>query len=157
MRATLRGTLKAKTIVAVLSCLISISAFAQDAKKEAVENTDPKELKQGVVASSGKSGASSLSVEAETGDSEPGGEASPVSASVNKVGRGKCEAKFTNKSEQSSYAVRYRVTGVAANGRESFRRVFSATLGPKKSSSQSFSCKEDLNLSVELVSGKKIS
>lgn len=156
MTHTLQRSIKAQAAVAILSCLISFSAFAQDAKKE-VENTDPKELKTGVVASSQKSGASSLAIESETGDSAPGGEASPVSASISKIGRGKCEARFINKSEQSSYSVRYRATGSDANGRESFKRVFSATLGPKKSSSQSFSCRDDLNLSVELVSGKKIS
>lgn len=156
MRHTLQSAVKTKTIVAVLSCFITLTAFAQDAKKEE-ENTDPKVLIKGVVASSQKSGASSMAVESNTGDSEPGGEGSPISASVSKIGRGKCSATFLNKSEQSTYSVKYRVVGVGANGSESFRRIFSATLGPKKSSSQSFSCKEDLNLSVELVAGKRVS
>lgn len=125
-------------------------AVAQPKEKEAPP------LRKGVIASSGKF-ARSASVDLSSDDKAAGGEEpSPISASVTRIKSELCEVTVKNTAEKGSYSISYTVVGTRSSGSQSLRRPYSATIGAGKSTSNTFSCDKDLNLSVVLNSGRKI-
>ncbi len=128
----------------------SADAAAQPKEKEAPP------LRKGVIASSGKF-ARTASVDLSSDDKAAGGEEpSPISASVTRIKSELCEVTVKNTAEKGSYSISYTVVGTRASGSQSLRRPYSATIGAGKSTSNTFSCDKDLNLSVVLNSGRKI-
>ena len=153
---TARGTTPGTTEQAVPE--VAPGAAATSSPEAAVQ---PKEkeappLRKGVIASSGKF-ARSASVDLSSDDKAAGGEEpSPISASVTRIKSELCEVIVKNTAEKGSYSISYTVVGTRASGSQSLRRPYSATIGAGKSTSNTFSCDKDLNLSVVLNSGRKI-
>lgn len=139
----------------VIACLLisTTQAFsqAQAGGEVSSEKDKPKTLKPGVVASFGNVGKVAA---VDANSAGPGDDISPVLGSVS-YNNGECIATLSNSSE-ASYSVSFAVVGTGVNGRQSFRRTYVATVGPKKSITRSGSCKATDNVSVQITSGKKI-
>ena len=123
-------------------------AEAKDAKPEEV-------VKTGVIASAGNYAHGDQTISSDSSGAAPGDVASVITASVNNVGRGECKVTINNTSEENGYSVSYRVTERNARGSKVGGKGFSASLSAKESKSNTFRCRDDSVLQVELRSARK--
>lgn len=134
---------------------LPLSSYAESSEDEGKK--DNKEVvKTGTIASSSRLGAKSKgAVETEVSDgSIPGDKPNVIQASVSTRGKGYCDVKVLNVSEENSYSVSFNVIGRDKKGAKVINQSFSASLSPKGQTVKQVECR-DYSMEVLLRSAKK--
>lgn len=129
-----------------------------DGDKAAAEGEKPKEktkLEPGVIASFGEY-QGEATVDVNTSLEVLGDEASPIQASVQRLGGDRCKAILANASKKDSWSVRYRIIGTRG-GRRVVSKSFSGRFRPGEEKTHELRCDKDVNMAVEIRGGKKAS
>jgi hypothetical protein len=134
---------------------ISKEKTEEEMAAEKAKEAKFKVLKPGVIAGYGTV-LEDTAVQADTSNSVPGEEASPISGGISKGKNGRCNVVLTNSHEKKSYSVSFSVVSSTGSGGSGTSRGYSATLPPKKSITREVPCKEDENMQVVLRSGKQL-
>lgn len=128
------------------------AAAATEKPAEVVKEPEEK-VHTGTIASSGRFGTTG-GVDVDSSGASPGDEVSVVSASIVRKSKNECVAKLNNNGKKT-YSVSFTVIGEDRRGNKVISRTFSGSVAPKGTlERQVNSCREDLNLSVQLNSAK---
>lgn len=146
---------KARILCGVSAMLLAfLAAFPAAAQESSDEQKSEEKVKLGVIAGSSRVG-NTAHVDAEVGGSVPGEEENPISASVSRTGRERCEIRVSNMSKENSDSVSYVFKALNESGAVVQRKSYSSSLKPGEADSQSLSCRPGLNTLVELTSATK--
>lgn len=159
------------SLLASLTLLFIPSGFAQDASggvaagtstsvssEEVVRTKSDKKVekvKVGTIANSGTSVASGA-VDVQTSGASPGDTPSPITGSISVQDRRRCLASVQNNSKENTYSVRFKVQGSNERGTRTVNKSFTARLAPGASTSRTFTCNADDQMSVVLSSATKV-
>jgi len=126
---------------------------SKEGEKAEEEKEDNEKIFPGVVASFG---TAPKSAGVEYAGTKKGKVTSPLSVSITKSGRDKCQVQVGNNSKEHSYSASFSASGQTKSGAKVRGRAFSVRLKPGGKSTKEFSCAGAVGMQVKVKSGRRV-